>query len=634
MKANTAFSLLAASLALLTRARSGHGRSGVAGDVLAVIALALPLITLAEWTFKVDLHIDQLLFIDLGTPKHGYPGRMSIATALCISLLAVGLVLLDRLTRVGQVLVILCLVASLLGLLGYAYGVPNYAFAYSSMAVHTMASLMALSVAFLMARPRRCLHQLLISRSAGGRMARRLLPATIVVPLVVGWVRLKGEEAGLYEMRFGLALFALSNIIILASLVWWNAMMLDRSLLKQRRTERDRDDLLIREQHARANAEKAVAARDQLLAVVSHELRTPLTPVLLMAAAIEHRTQLPADVQEDIKMIREQIELEAHLIDGLLDLTSLQQGKIILKKELVDLNDVARRAIAPFLKLTESHGVEFTTTLDEGGCQVHGDQARLQQVAANLFSNAIKFTPRGGRIAFRTFHDANHACFEVRDSGVGITPEVMSRLFGPFEQADASTTRRYGGLGIGLAISHKLVELHGGRLTASSAGQDKGTTFTVSMPCVDTVPPPAPPEAPPRSILVVDDNRMTVKALQRILQGHGHAITIATSARQAMDTALTQELDLIISDIGLPDLSGWEMMRQLRQQLENRGRRPIRGIAISGFVDNDDRQKSLECGFVAHLAKPIDVNQLIETVNAALTNASPNSTGSAVAATR
>jgi hypothetical protein len=352
--------------------------------------------------------------------------------------------------------------------------------------------------------------------------------------------------------------------------------------------------------------------------------------VLLMAASIEHRTQLPADVQEDIRMIREQIELEAHLIDGLLDLTSLQQGKMNIKRDLVSLNDVAAKAIALFGRLAQSHNLQLITQLADDCPPVRGDQSRLQQVAAHLFSNAIKFTPSGGQIWLRCYRQGDHACLEIRDSGVGITPEAMGRLFGAFEQGDRSTTRRFGGLGIGLAISQKLVELHHGSLLAASPGQDQGATFTMCLPVAENAPVAAP-EATPRSILVVDDNRMTVKALQRILEHHGHHVAVAVSGRQAIDSALDQAFDLIISDIGLPDLSGWEMMRQLRQQLEIRGRRAVRGIAISGFVDNDDRQKSLECGFVAHLAKPIDMNQLIETVNTTLEGGLPASAGSSMA---
>jgi signal transduction histidine kinase/ActR/RegA family two-component response regulator len=543
---------------------------------------------------------------------------MSVATATCLTLVGTALLLVDRLTRVAQVLAILCLIAALLGLLGYAYGVPYYTLAYSSMALHTMASLILLSTGFLMSRPRRCLHRLLISRTLGGKLARRVLPATILVPLVVGWFRLKGEEAGLYNMRYGLTLYTLANIIILASIVWWNARMLDFSLLQKHRAEADRDDLLVREQAARARAEKALMARDQLLAVVSHELRTPLTPVLLTAAALEHRTQLPPDVQDDVRMIREQIEAEARLIDALLDLTSLQQGKITIKREHVDLNEAVRKAIATFGRLVESHGVTLDTALDETCPRIVGDPARLQQVATNLLSNSLKFTPHGGKISCRTFVRNGQVCLEISDTGAGMDPETLSRLFGPFEQGDPSTTRKFGGLGIGLAIARKLVDLHSGQILADSPGLDRGSTFTVSFPAGQAAPLSPAPQALPRSILLVDDNRATVKALQRLLQGHGHTISTAVSAKQGMEIAMTQPIDLIISDIGLPDLSGWEMMRQLRHKMELLARKPIRGIAISGFVDNDDKQKSLESGFVAHLAKPIDVNQLIETVNGAL----------------
>jgi CheY-like chemotaxis protein len=346
--------------------------------------------------------------------------------------------------------------------------------------------------------------------------------------------------------------------------------------------------------------------------------------VLLTAAALQHRSQLPADVQEDVRMIREQVEAEAQLIDALLDLTSLQQGKISIKRDPVDLNDVVRRSLASFGRVAESHGVTVDVTLDDACPRLHGDAHRLQQVTCNLLSNALKFTPRGGQIRCRTYCTNGEAFLEIADTGVGIESEAMSRLFGPFEQGDPSTTRRFGGLGIGLAISRKLIDLHGGTITAASEGADRGATFTVVLPRGESPPPPPTPESAPRSILLVDDNRATVKALQRLLQAHGHTIATAVSAREGIEIATTQSIDLIISDIGLPDLSGWEMMRQLRRTMEIRGRRAIRGIAISGFVDNDDKQKSLESGFVAHLAKPVDVNQLIETVNNTLNATTPS----------
>src|SRR5439155_1241968 len=282
----------------------------------------------------------------------------------------------------------------------YAYGIKAlYRIpAYASMAIHTAAGLAVLGIGLLLARPRRCVHSLLTRNTVGGASARRLLPATVLVPLIVGWLRLKGQQAGYYDTEFGLALFALASIIILATLVWWNAALLDHTDAGRRAVELDRDDLLAREQLARQRAETAIMARDQFLSIVSHELRTPLTPVLLIITALQRRSDLPPDAAEDVASVREQIQIEARLIDDLLDLVRLGQGKMVLRPRTCDLHDVARKAATLFARTYGEKGVELQIDLHARRSHVRADPDRLQQILRNLLENALKFTPVGGKV--------------------------------------------------------------------------------------------------------------------------------------------------------------------------------------------------------------------------------------------
>lgn len=617
MKVNTALSLLACGCALWIKTRSPRKSiwSKIA-DGLACITVLIGSVTLLEYLTGRNLLIDQLFWPDTAMTKLGNPGRMSPATASCIFCLGLSIFLLDRAIRVAQMFSTACLLIALLGLFGYVYGVDALyqVNAYSSMALHTAILLCMLAAGQLIARPRRCVHHLLTSNGPGGRMARRLIPATILVPLIVGWLRLHGLQAELFDIAFAAALFALANILIVATIVWYNATILDRHDSQRRHIEKDRDSLLEREQAARARAEKALLARDQLLAIVSHELRTPLTPVMLMTTALENRAQLPSDVQEDLHMIHEQIEIEARLIDNLLDLASLSQGKLELNRKPVNLHDSIRKVARQFEQRFHDGRVTFTTQLESSTPYVLGDPARIEQIIHNLFSNGMKFTPAGGQVKCRTFDQDDMFCLDVIDTGVGIDRETMHRIFEAFEQGDPSLTRRYSGLGIGLTISKLLAQLHGGHLHAHSGGTSLGATFSLCLPrATKPIEPATPVSLPNRaaalSILLVDDNDMTLRPLEMLLRSRGHRVQLARRGEEALDLVRNDNVVLLISDIGLPDISGWELMRQIREHSS------IRGIAISGFVDEADRRKSLDSGYSHHLAKPIDMAQLLEAID-------------------
>lgn len=367
---------------------------------------------------------------------------------------------------------------------------------------------------------------------------------------------------------------------------------------------------------AKDSAEAANAAKDQFLAVLSHELRTPLTPVLSTVQAMESDPELPDEYRQSMEMIRRNVELEARLIDDLLDLTRVAKGKLELHPQPIDAHAGLRSAMEICYDELRGKRQELTLRLDAAEHFVRADSARLQQVFWNLIKNAIKFTPEGGAIAVRTANDqAGELRIEVRDNGIGIELQLLPDIFNAFEQGERSITRRFGGLGLGLAISKALMDMQGGTLRAESAGRGKGSVFVIQLPVIPApavVPRPADlgadRERPGLRILLVDDHEDTAKAIRRLLEREGYAITLAFNVSDALGEFGRNEFDLLISDIGLPDGSGLELMRQIRQQKQ------LRGIALSGFGMEEDIRKSKEAGFTEHLIKPINFQKLQDVI--------------------
>lgn len=365
---------------------------------------------------------------------------------------------------------------------------------------------------------------------------------------------------------------------------------------------------------AKEAAEAASRAKDHFLAVVSHELRTPLTPILASTSAMQGRTDLPEDVMEDLATIRRNAEQEARLVDDLLNLTRLNRGKIELHQEVVDAHASLRTVLSQLQAEIDAKGLGTATGLRARDAHIWADPGRIQQVFSNLLSNAIKFTPEGGNIAIRTSNIEGKLRIEISDTGIGIEPEVLERLFTPFEQGERTVTRKYGGLGLGLTISKGIMDLHHGTLAAQSAGRGQGATFVIELEAVPAVPAdlqrPVPGQqssASGRRVLLVEDHADTLAVLSRILRRFGFQVTAASCVKEAMSLAEAQEFDLLISDIGLPDGSGLDIMRSLKAH------HGIKGVAISGFGQTEDLARSREAGFAEHLVKPVNF-QTLESV--------------------
>jgi signal transduction histidine kinase len=365
------------------------------------------------------------------------------------------------------------------------------------------------------------------------------------------------------------------------------------------------------------SARAASAAKDQFLAILSHELRTPLTPIFAVLASIERYPDVPERIRSDLLVISRNLQLEARLIDDLLDLTRISKGKMSLTREAVDVHDLIRSVRELCQIAIDAQQVRFEMHLEAPFFHVLGDAGRLQQVLWNLFSNAIKFTPVGGTIELRTsVEGVNELGIRLTDNGRGIGQESLETIFQPFEQGDTSVPPQYGGLGLGLAIAKAIVDAHGGHIQAESLGAGRGATFTVTLPLAETqqsvnaqlAPPKSPGAQKAHRILLVDDHEDTLEFMSRFLTLCGHQVIHAPNCRTALSVAGEQKFDLVVSDLGLPDGSGYQLIRALQAVS------PVKGIALSGYGMQADVEDSLAAGFSAHLTKPCDLTVLSATI--------------------
>jgi PAS domain S-box-containing protein len=370
---------------------------------------------------------------------------------------------------------------------------------------------------------------------------------------------------------------------------------------------------------AKEEAEAANVAKDRFLAMVSHELRTPLTPVLATLSLWEMGGDLPQQLQGDLRMLRQSVELEARIIDDLLDLTRTQRGILTLKTEETDVYELLGSITELCQSEARGKNLDVGLRLDAKRRYVHTDAARLQQIFWNVLRNAIKFTEAGGKVTISaTDSPEGEIVVTVTDTGIGMNSEMLSRLFVPFEQGEQTISRRYGGLGLGMAISSALAELMGGHLTAKSEGLGKGSTFTLTLPASERPTEPHKPAitqpltAPaPKRILLVEDHSVTAEVLQRILTGRGHRVTTASTASAALRLVESEDFDLLICDIGLPDASGLDVVRAARERAPG-----IAAIAVTGFGMEEDIAASKAAGFDAHLTKPINIQTLETAIGA------------------
>jgi PAS domain S-box-containing protein len=430
---------------------------------------------------------------------------------------------------------------------------------------------------------------------------------------------------------------------IVAGIAAQAAVAIDNTRLYEaaQRAAEERKVLLENEQLARAEAERSSQMKDEFLATLSHELRTPLSAILGWAQVLRRGSRDQADLQRGLQTIERNARAQAELIEDLLDMSRITSGKVLLDMQTLAPASFIDAAIETVRPAADAKNIRIDKQYDPSPGLVAGDPGRLQQVIWNLLSNAIKFTPRDGLVAIGLAHRDGHVEITVRDSGVGIRPEFITHVFERFRQADASTTRRHGGLGLGLSIVKHLIEQHGGIVRADSEGEGHGASFTIELPLAKGQTPAArqgraqlPAAAPPYtpeltlrdlsgvSVLVVDDDRDARELISRILTDCHARVTMAGNAGEALAALRVAPPDLLISDLGMPEVDGFELLSRVRALgREHGGHLPA--VALTAFARSEDRLRALEAGFSAHISKPVEPSELIATVASLVGPATP-----------
>jgi PAS domain S-box-containing protein len=387
--------------------------------------------------------------------------------------------------------------------------------------------------------------------------------------------------------------------------------------------EQERQAVLEREQAARLEAERTSRIKDEFLATLSHELRTPLNAILGWSQIIRPGHSSTEEVAEGLAIIQRNARMQTQIISDLLDMSRIISGKIRLELQFADLGTVIDAAIESVHPTADVKGIRIVKTIDTGVPPIQGDPARLQQAVWNLLTNAIKFTPRGGSVQVTLSKVDDRAQIIVTDNGLGIDPDFLPHIFQRFRQADSSTTRMHGGLGIGLSIVKSLVDLHGGTVNVASEGKGQGSTFTIELP----IPPSghhgdlsavtgsdadlgaAGASLHGLRVLIVDDEADTRDLVGRLLREHEATVHAVATAEEALAMLGHEPVDVLVSDIGMPQLDGYDLIREVRA----RGVK-VPAMALTAFARSEDRTRCLLAGFQSHVAKPVDVHELVATV--------------------
>lgn len=393
-------------------------------------------------------------------------------------------------------------------------------------------------------------------------------------------------------------------------------LKLTQDISERKRMQRELEAMLLEAQQARKEAERASQLKDEFLATISHELRTPLSAILGWAHVLERGGLDPETVRHGLTAISRNARTQVQLIEDLLDMDRIETGRLRLDLQRIDLGGVVAAAIESALPAATAKGIAVRPSFAHHAT-VMGDAARLQQVLANLLNNAVKFTPTGGTISVSLTQADGRARIAVSDTGQGIEAEFLPRLFGRFQQQDASTTRRHGGLGIGLSIVRHLVELHGGTVHAHSAGRDRGATFVVTLPLADLAAGAGGPAGPARAerldgltVLLVDDEADVRAVTELMLRNAGADVVVAASAEQALRLLRERRPAVILSDIGMPQADGYELMRRVRELPASEGG-ATPAATFTAYARAEDRERALAAGFQMHLSKPVTPDELV-----------------------
>jgi Signal transduction histidine kinase len=603
MKANAAFCSMLAGSALLNSVLVPRRKLLIAA--LSALVAIIGGLTLLQHLTSINLGIDTLIFTESpGVLATAAPGRMGPPASTAFILIGVALLLSTgsrSSRRLAGWLGLWVVILSALPLVGYWYGASElYSFArLTGIALQTAVIIAALAVGVVLSIPEWGIVTMIKSNDGGGIMFRRLLLPLIAISLMLGWMRVAGEHAGLYDTAFGTAIRTIFELTLLTGLLWWTANGISRAEEKVRDADR---------------------RKDEFLAVLSHELRNPLAPIrnavdiLKTAGSDEPRPQAARD------MIERQVDHLVRLIDDLLDVNRITRNKIDLQSETLDMGSVVRRSTESCRSIIDKKHQFLHLDLPNEPVFVRGDQIRLSQIFTNLLNNAGKFTGPGGNIWVTVHRSNENALISVRDDGIGIPSDKLDSIFKMFSQLDRPAGEPRDGLGIGLTLTKQLVELHGGTILANSSYGQPGSEFAVRLPLCETAEVPVTeliptlnaPHEGKRSILVVDDNIDSAESLSLLMQFAGHETQISHDGRDAVKKARSMRPDVILLDIGLPLADGYEVCRTVRQEPWGKD---IIIIALTGWGQDEDRRRSNEAGFDAHMVKPVDPADLIDLIS-------------------
>ena len=416
-------------------------------------------------------------------------------------------------------------------------------------------------------------------------------------------------------------MFSLRSERIVAAIAAQAAVALDNTRLyvEARRAAEERKVLLDSEREARAEAERTNQLKDEFLATLSHELRTPLSAILGWAQVLRRGTRDQADLHRGLNSIERNARAQAQLIEDLLDMSRITSDKVMLDMQTIVPATVIASAIETLRPAFDAKHISLNTNIAAHAGTMMGDPSRMQQVIWNLLSNALKFTPQGGKVDISVVRDGTRLLLTIADNGVGIRDDFLPHVFDRFRQADASTTRKHGGLGLGLAIVKHLVEQHGGTVSASSPGEMQGATFTVRLPANSLAPaarvasaaPVAPRDLAGVTVLLVDDEPDARELAERILRDAHAEVQSVANASEALRLLASTRPDVLVSDIGMPDIDGFELLALVRARADGRD---LPALALTAFARPQDRQRALENGFQRYLAKPLDPHELLLAV--------------------
>ena len=559
---------------------------------------------LSQHIFNVDFGFNHQLLFDHAWGRGGTvtPGRFGIPASLSFICIGVSIFLLGKRSDKGRGNIPrLMLAISLLmmfSFLGYLFGARNfYAIpSFSAISLPTVTLLMALALSLIVSVPQYHPMRLLCERSGAGSMARIMLPMVVVlIPLLI-WVRVTGYEMGLYDIGTSLALGAASLMLGVVALMWVALIDLRRREHRERETDR---------------------RKDEFLATLAHELRNPLAPISNAVTILKTAQNDPVARARATATIDRQLVHMVRLVDDLLNLSRITNGKLEIRREHVEVAEIIRQALDLSKPLAQAAGQEITLKLPPQAIYLDADPVRLAQALGNLLNNACKFAGPGGAISVNVSTQDHSVSIAVKDNGIGIPADKLDAIFDMFWQVDQSLERTYNGLGIGLTLAKRLVELHRGSIRAYSEGTGKGAELVIHLPTsIDQAPrPKAEPIIRTQArnrILIVDDNLDSANTLAEILTLSGNEIFLAHDGEAAVLAAEQHRPDAILLDIGLPKLNGFDACRRIRAQAWAKN---TMIIAQTGWGQEEDRRKSAGAGFDIHLVKPVQLAELMDLLS-------------------